>query len=69
MQIYGAFGVALFTVAVPFGIAVSYPAQLLLGKLPPLSGLAVMAFEILLIALLYKFSMWALANKYESGGG
>ena len=46
LQIYGTFGVALFTIVVPFGVAVSYPAQILLGKLPVLPGLAVVAFEL-----------------------
>jgi ABC-2 type transport system permease protein len=69
LSIYGTFGVALFTVVVPFGVAVSYPAEILLGKLPPLAGLAIIAFEVLLTLGLYKFSMWVLNNRYESGGG
>ena len=69
LKIYGAIGVAIFTVAVPFGVAVFYPAELLLGKLSLPLGLAAIAFEIVLIVLFYRFSMWVLTEKYVSGGG
>jgi ABC-2 type transport system permease protein len=69
LRIYGEIGAALFTVVVPFGVAIFYPAELLLGKISSPFVVAIIGFEILLIFLFYKFSLWAITNKYTSGGG
>jgi ABC-2 type transport system permease protein len=69
LKIYGGVGVAIFTVLVPFGVAIFYPAELLLGKISAPSIVAIIGFEILLVVLFYKFSMWVIENKYVSGGG
>ncbi len=69
LKIYGGLGVAVFTVLVPFGVSVFYPAELLLSKISYPYLFAIMGFELLLIFLFYSFSMWAIKNKYVSGGG
>ncbi len=69
LKIYGGIGVAIFTVFVPFGIAVFYPAELLLGKISYISLAAILGFELLLIFLFYAYSKWVIENKYVSGGG
>jgi ABC-2 type transport system permease protein len=69
LKIYGGLGVTVFTVLIPFGVAVFYPAELLLGRISYASTAAIVAFELLLIFLFYRFSKWVIENKYVSGGG
>jgi ABC-2 type transport system permease protein len=69
LKIYGGLGVTVFTLFIPFGIAVFYPAELLLSKISYPYLFAVIGFELLLIAIFYTFSKWVIENKYVSGGG
>ena len=67
--IYGILGTLVFTVLLPFGLATFYPSSVLVAKMSYASMLAVAAFEVALIALFYKGSMWLIKNHYQSGGG
>jgi ABC-2 type transport system permease protein len=67
--VYGIIGTLIFTVLLPFGLATFYPSSALLARISYISVLAVAAFEVALIVMFYKGSLWLIKNHYQSGGG
>lgn len=69
LSIFGGFGILIFTVLLPFGLATFYPAEIIFGKIDYISGLFVIAIALGLSYAFYRFIKWTLREKYTSGGG
>jgi ABC-type uncharacterized transport system permease subunit len=68
LSAFGTIVMLLFTVLVPIGIAVYYPAELIFGKIDIAFSLAIIAFSIAVAFVSYKL-FYVLMRYYTSGGG
>ncbi|MFP3289121.1 MAG: ABC-2 family transporter protein [Candidatus Micrarchaeota archaeon] len=68
LSIYGTIIMLLFSIIVPIGIAVYYPAELLLDKINVVFSIAIILFSLVLAFVSYKL-FYMLMRHYTSGGG
>jgi len=68
LSIYGTIIMLLFSIIVPIGIAVYYPAELLLDKINVVFSIAIILFSLALAFVSYKL-FYMLMRNYTSGGG
>jgi len=68
LSIFGNIIMLLFTLLIPIGIAVYYPAELLFGEINITLSLAIIAFSLTVAFISYKL-FYFLMRYYTSGGG
>jgi len=68
LSIYGTIIMLLFSILVPIGIAVYYPAELMFGKINVVFSLAIILFSLAVAFVSYKL-FYVLMRHYTSGGG
>jgi len=68
LSIYGTIIMLLFSILVPIGIAVYYPAELIFGKINVVFSIAIILFSLAVAFVSYKL-FYVLMRHYTSGGG
>ena len=68
LSVFGTILMLLFSVLVPIGIALYYPAELIFGKTNIAFSLAIILFSIAIVFVSYKL-FYVLMCNYTSGGG
>jgi len=68
LSVFGTIIMLLFSILVPIGIAVYYPAELIFGKINVVFSLAIILFSLAVAFVSYKL-FYVLMRHYTSGGG
>jgi len=68
LSIFGTIVMLLFSVLVPIGMAVYYPAELIFGKISIVFSIATILFSLAIAFVSYKL-FYVLMRNYTSGGG
>ena len=68
LSVFGTIIMLLFSILVPIGIAVYYPAELVFGKINMVFSIAIILFSLALAFVSYKL-FYVLMRYYTSGGG
>jgi len=68
LSIFGTMIMLLFSVLLPIGMAVYYPAELIFGKISIVFSIATILFSIAIAFVSYKL-FYVLMRNYTSGGG
>jgi len=68
LSVFGTIIMLLFSILVPIGIAVYYPAELVFGKINIVFSLAIILFSLAIAFVSYKL-FYVLMRNYTSGGG
>jgi len=68
LSVFGTIIMLLFSILVPIGIAVYYPAELMFGKINVAFSIAIILFSLAVAFVSYKL-FYVLMRHYTSGGG
>ena len=68
LSVFGTIIMLLFSIIVPIGIAVYYPAELMFGKINVAFSIAIILFSLAVAFVSYKL-FYVLMRHYTSGGG